>query len=157
MNVKLIAVGKTTATYFREGEYEYQNRLKHYMKFERIDLNDLKVPQKTTPNEIKKKEAEIILKHLKPADEVVLLDENGKNFSSIEFSKWFEKRTLSGNKNLVFLIGGAFGFDKLIYERANDKIRLSSLTFSHQMVRLFFLEQLYRAGTILKREKYHHQ
>ena len=157
MNVKLIAVGKTTATYLREGEYEYQNRLKHYMKFERIDLNDLKVPQKTTPNEIKKKEAEIILKHLKPADEVVLLDENGQNFSSIEFSKWFEKRTLSGNKNLVFLIGGAFGFDKLIYERANDKIRLSSLTFSHQMVRLFFLEQLYRAGTILKREKYHHQ
>ena len=86
-----------------------------------------------------------------------MLDENGKNFSSIEFSKWFEKRTLSGNKNLIFLVGGAFGFDKLIYERANDKIRLSSLTFSHQMVRLFFLEQLYRAGTILKREKYHHQ
>lgn len=157
MNVKLITVGKTTANYLRDGEYEYQNRLKHYMKFERIDLNDLKVPQKTTPNEIKKNEAEIILKHLKPADEVVLLDENGKNFSSIEFSKWFEKRTLSGKKNLVFLIGGAFGFDKLIYERANDKIRLSSLTFSHQMVRVFFLEQLYRAGTILKREKYHHQ
>jgi len=157
MNVKLITVGKTTSTYLREGEYEYQNRLKHYMKFERIDLNDLKVPQKATPNEVKKKEAEIILKYLKPADEVVLLDENGKNFSSIEFSKWFEKRTISGNKNLIFLIGGAFGFDKLIYERANDKIRLSSLTFSHQMVRLFFLEQLYRAGTILKREKYHHQ
>lgn len=157
MNVKLITVGKTTSTYLREGEYEYQNRLKHYMKFERIDLNDLKVPQKATPNEVKKKESEIILKYLKPADEVVLLDENGQNFSSIEFSKWFEKRTLSGNKNLVFLIGGAFGFDKLIYERANDQIRLSSLTFSHQMVRLFFLEQLYRAGTILKREKYHHQ
>lgn len=157
MNVKLITVGKTTANYLRDGEYEYENRLKHYMKFERIDLNDLKVPQKTTPNGIKKNEAEIILKHLKPADEVVLLDENGKNFSSIEFSKWFEKRTLSGKKNLVFLIGGAFGFDKLIYERANDKIRLSSLTFSHQMVRVFFLEQLYRAGTILKREKYHHQ
>tara|TARA_B100001059_G_C17723841_1_gene522280 strand:- start:440 stop:913 length:474 start_codon:yes stop_codon:yes gene_type:complete len=157
MNVKLITVGKTSAPYLREGEHEYQNRLKHYMKFERIDLNDLKVPQKTSPNEVKKKEAEIILKHLKPSDEIVLLDENGKNLSSVEFSKWFEKRTLSGHKNLVFLVGGAFGFDKLIYERANDKIRLSSLTFSHQMVRLFFLEQLYRAGTILKREKYHHQ
>ena len=157
MNVKLITVGKTSATYLREGEYEYQNRLKHYMKFERIDLNDLKVPQKATPNEVKKKEAELILKQLNATDQVVLLDENGKDFSSIEFSKWFEKRTLSGKKNLVFLVGGAFGFDKLIYERATDKIRLSSLTFSHQMVRLFFLEQLYRAGTILKREKYHHQ
>lgn len=157
MNVKLITVGKTSASYLREGELEYQNRLKHYMNFERVDLNDLKVSNKTSPDVVKKKEAEIILKHLKPMDRVVLLDEKGDGFSSIDFSKWFEKQTLSGVKNLVFIVGGAFGFDKLIYERANNKIRLSSLTFSHQMVRLFFLEQLYRAGTILKREKYHHQ
>ena len=157
MNVKLITVGKTSASYLREGELEYQNRLKHYMNFERVDLNDLKVSNKTSPDVVKKKEAEIILKQLKPMDRVVLLDEKGDGFSSIDFSKWFEKQTLSGVRNLVFIVGGAFGFDKLIYERANNKIRLSSLTFSHQMVRLFFLEQLYRAGTILKREKYHHQ
>ena len=157
MNVKLIAVGKTSAAYLREGELEYQKRLKHYMKFERIDLNDVKVSPKSTSNEVKKKEAELILKELKPTDQVVLLDEHGQDLNSIEFSKWFDKKLLAGAKNLVFLIGGAFGFDKLIYDRANDQIRLSSLTFSHQMVRLFFLEQLYRAGTILKREKYHHQ
>ena len=157
MNVKLITVGKTSASYLREGELEYQNRLRHYMNFERVDLNDLKVSNKTSPYEVKKKEAEIILKELKPMDRVVLLDEQGKDFSSLDFSKWFEKQTLSGVKNLVFVIGGAFGFDNYIYERANDQIRLSSLTFSHQMVRLFFLEQLYRSGTILKREKYHHQ
>jgi len=157
MNVKLITVGKTSASYLREGELEYQSRLRHYMNFERVDLNDLKVSNKTSPNEVKKKEAEMILKQLKPMDRVVLLDEKGKDYSSLEFSKWFEKQTLSSVKNLVFVIGGAYGFDESIYERANDQIRLSSLTFSHQMVRLFFLEQLYRSGTILKREKYHHQ
>ena len=152
MNVKLITVGKTSASYLREGELEYQSRLRHYMNFERVDLNDLKVSNKTSPYEVKKKEAEMILKQLKPTYRVVLLDEKGKDYTSLEFSKWFEKQTLSGVKNLVFVIGGAFGFDKYIYERANDQIRLSSLTFSHQMVRLFFLEQLYRSGTILKRE-----
>tara|TARA_Y100001978_G_scaffold59000_1_gene53167 strand:- start:269 stop:742 length:474 start_codon:yes stop_codon:yes gene_type:complete len=157
MNVKLITMGKTSASYLREGELEYQGRLKHYMKFERIDLNDLKVSHKTSSNEVKKKEAKLILKQIKPTDQIVLLDENGQDLNSVEFSKWFEKKSLSGVKNLVFLVGGAFGFDKPIYERANDQIRLSSLTFSHQMVRLFFLEQLYRAGSILKREKYHHQ
>ena len=155
--MKLIAVGKTSAAYLREGELEYQKRLKHYMKFERIDLKDVKVSPKSTSNEVKKKEAELILKELKPTDQIVLLDENGQDLNSIEFSKWFEKKSLSGIKSLVFLIGGAFGFDNSIYERANEQIRLSSLTFSHQMVRLFLLEQLYRSGTILKREKYHHQ
>jgi len=157
MNVKLITMGKTSASYLREGEFEYQSRLKHYMKFERIDLNDLKVSQKASSNEVKKKEAILILKQIKPKDQVVLLDENGHDFSSIEFSKWFEKKSLSGIKSLVFIIGGAFGFDNSIYERANEQVSLSSLTFSHQTVRLFFLEQLYRSGTILKREKYHHQ
>ncbi len=155
--MKLITMGKTSASYLREGEFEYQSRLKHYMKFERIDLNDLKVSQKASSNEVKKKEAILILKQIKPKDQVVLLDENGHDFSSIEFSKWFEKKSLSGIKSLVFIIGGAFGFDNSIYERANEQVSLSSLTFSHQTVRLFFLEQLYRSGTILKREKYHHQ
>ena len=157
MNVKLITVGKTSASYLKDGELEYQNRLKHYMKFERIDLADLKVSHKTTQTEIKKREAALILRHIKAEDWVVLLDENGNEMDSIGLSKWFEKRTLSGMKGLIFIVGGAFGFDEAMYKRANDKIRLSSLTFSHQMVRLFFLEQLYRVGTILKSEKYHHQ
>ena len=157
MNVKLITVGKTSASYLKEGELEYLNRLKHYMKFERIDLADPKVSHKTTHTEIKKREAALILRHIKAEDWVVLLDENGNEMDSIGFSKWFEKRTLSGMKGLIFIVGGAFGFDEAMYRRANDKIRLSSLTFSHQMVRLFFLEQLYRVGTILKSEKYHHQ
>ena len=104
MNVKLITMGKTSAAYLREGELEYQKRLKHYMKFERIDLNDVKVSPKSTSNEVKKKEAELILRELKPTDQVVLLDEHGQDLNSIEFSKWFDKKLLVGAKNLVFLI-----------------------------------------------------
>ena len=157
MNVKLITVGKTVANYLLEGESEYQKRLKHYMRFERLDLNELKGTHKLSKEEIKKKEADLILSHLKPSDVVVLLDENGIDMSSIQFSQWFEKKGLSGFKKLVFIIGGAYGFDQVVYQRSIAKIRLSSMTFSHQMVRLFFLEQLYRSATILKREKYHHQ
>lgn len=157
MNVKLITVGKTNASYLIEGEAEYQNRLKHYMRFERIDITDPKGTYKLSHNEVKKKEAELILNKLKASDIVVLLDENGKDMSSMNFSKWFDKKGISGIRDLVFIIGGAYGFDNSIYKLANDKIRLSSMTYSHQMVRLFFLEQLYRAGTIIKGEKYHHQ
>lgn len=157
MNVKLITVGKTVTSYLIEGEAEYQNRLKHYMRFERIDITDPKGTNKLSHNEVKKKEAELILNKLKASDVVVLLDENGKDMSSMNFSKWFDKKGISGIRDLVFIIGGAYGFDNSIYKLANDKIRLSSMTYSHQMVRLFFLEQLYRAGTIIKGEKYHHQ
>jgi 23S rRNA (pseudouridine1915-N3)-methyltransferase len=157
MNVKLITVGKTVASYLIEGEAEYQNRLKHYMRFERIDINDLKGTHKLSHDAVKKKEAELILNKIKASDSVVLLDENGQDMSSINFSKWFDKKGISGIRDLVFIIGGAYGFDNSIYKLANDKIRLSSMTYSHQMVRLFFLEQLYRAGTLIKGEKYHHQ
>ena len=157
MNVKLITIGKTSVSFLIEGEAEYQKRLKHYMRFERIDLNDLKTSQKTSQKEIRKKEGDLLLSKLTPNDLVVLLDEKGTQMNSIQLAKWFEKKTVSGARNVVFVIGGAFGFDNAVYDRANEKISLSNLTFSHQMVRLFFLEQLYRISSILKGEKYHHQ
>jgi 23S rRNA (pseudouridine1915-N3)-methyltransferase len=150
MNVKLITIGKTVASYLIEGETEYQNRLKHYMRFESIDINELKGTHKMSQDEVKKKEAELILNKLKASDVVILLDENGHDMTSMKFSKWFDKKGISGIRDLVFVIGGAYGFDNSIYQVANDKIRLSSMTYSHQMVRLLFLEQLYRAGTIIK-------
>ena len=155
--MKLITIGKTSVSFLIEGEAEYQKRLKHYMRFERIDLNDLKTSQKTSQKEIRKKEGDLLLSKLTPNDIVVLLDEKGTQMNSIQLAKWFEKKTISGARNVVFVIGGAFGFDNAVYDRANEKISLSNLTFSHQMVRLFFLEQLYRISSILKGEKYHHQ
>lgn len=155
--MKLITIGKTSVSFLIEGEAEYQKRLKHYMRFERIDLNDLKTSQKTSQKEIRKKEGDLLLSKLTPNDIVVLLDEKGTQMNSIQLAKWFEKKTVSGARNVVFVIGGAFGFDNAVYDRANEKISLSNLTFSHQMVRLFFLEQLYRISSILKGEKYHHQ
>ncbi|MEJ6638113.1 MAG: 23S rRNA (pseudouridine(1915)-N(3))-methyltransferase RlmH, partial [Crocinitomicaceae bacterium] len=140
MNVKLITIGKTSVSFLIEGEAEYQKRLKHYMRFERIDLNDLKTSQKTSQKEIRKKEGDLLLSKLTPNDIVVLLDEKGTQMNSIQLAKWFEKKTISGARNVVFVIGGAFGFDNAVYDRANEKISLSNLTFSHQMVRLFFLE-----------------
>ena len=157
MNVKLITIGKTSVSFLIEGEAEYQKRLKHYMRFERVDLNDIKSAQKLSQNEVKKKEGALLLSKLDANDYVVLLDERGSQMGSIQFAKWFEKKTISGVRNVVFIIGGAFGFDQAVYDRANEKISLSDLTFSHQMVRLFFLEQLYRIASILKGEKYHHQ
>ena len=155
--MKLFTIGKTSVSFLIEGEAEYQKRLKHYMRFERIDLNDIKLTQKLSQKEIKKKEGALLLSKLDANDIVVLLDERGAQMSSIQFAKWFEKKTISGVRNVVFIIGGAFGFDQAVYDRANEKISLSDLTFSHQMVRLFFLEQLYRIASILKGEKYHHK
>ncbi|MEJ6505306.1 MAG: 23S rRNA (pseudouridine(1915)-N(3))-methyltransferase RlmH [Crocinitomicaceae bacterium] len=157
MNVKLITIGKTSVSFLIEGEAEYQKRLKHYMRFERIDLNDIKSSQKLSQNEVKKKEGTLLLSKIDANDLVVLLDERGAQMGSIQFAKWFEKKTISGVRNIVFIIGGAFGFDQAVYERANEKVSLSNLTFSHQMIRLFFLEQLYRIASILKGEKYHHK
>ena len=157
MKVKLITIGKTSVSFLIEGEAEYQKRLKHYMRFERIDLNDIKSSQKLSQNEVKKKEGTLLLSKIDANDLVVLLDERGAQMGSIQFAKWFEKKTISGVRNVVFIIGGAFGFDQAVYERANEKVSLSNLTFSHQMIRLFFLEQLYRIASILKGEKYHHK
>jgi 23S rRNA (pseudouridine1915-N3)-methyltransferase len=156
MKVKLLVVGKTAFDYLKVGEEIYQDRLKHYCSFERIEVQDVKNPKNFSKEEIKRKEAISILSKLSPIDFLVLLDENGKEFSSLEFAKWIEKRNFSP-QNIVFVIGGAYGFDSSLYERMNMKLALSKMTFSHQMVRVIFLEQLYRAFTITKGEPYHHE
>ncbi|MFO7828489.1 MAG: 23S rRNA (pseudouridine(1915)-N(3))-methyltransferase RlmH [Bacteroidales bacterium] len=157
MKVKLILIGKTNHDYLRTGISEYQNRLVHYLPFEIITIADLKNTKKISKDQLKMKEGERILNQLQKLDYVVLLDEKGKEFSSVNFSNWIEKQMVAGLKNLVFIIGGAYGFSEPVYQRSNFKMALSKMTFSHQMVRLIFVEQLYRAMTILKGEPYHHQ
>ena len=156
MNVRLINIGKTTIPYLKEGELIYEKRLKHYLDFERIDLKEIKTSKNQSNELLKKSEAELILKIIKPNDVVIILDEKGDHYSSEDFSKWLNKKEIRGLKQVVFIIGGAYGFDKCIYNRANEKLSISKMTFSHQMIRLLFLEQLYRAKTILNGEKYHH-
>ena len=156
MNVRLINIGKTTVPYLKEGELVYEKRLKHYLNFERIDLKEVKTSKNQSNALLKKSEAELLLKMIKPNDIVIILDEKGDQYSSENFSKWLNNKEIRGLKQLVFIIGGAYGFDKSIYDRANEKLSISKMTFSHQMIRLLFLEQLYRAKTILNGEKYHH-
>tara|TARA_B100001939_G_C16744020_1_gene530994 strand:+ start:246 stop:716 length:471 start_codon:yes stop_codon:yes gene_type:complete len=156
MNIKLIVVGKTNAKYLLEGEKEYENRLKHYTKFEEIILPDVKQAGKLSENELKKKEGQLIFGKLQSSDHVILLDDKGKTHSSIEFANFLQQKMNSSLKSLVFVVGGAFGFSDDVFQRANFKLSLSKMTFSHQMVRLIFKEQLYRGFSILKGEKYHH-
>ena len=156
MNIRLINIGKTTVPYLIDGELDYMKRLKHYLKFERLDLKECKSLKKQSKEVLKKKEAELILKQLNPKDIVVLLDEKGKEMSSEQFSVWLEKKQMIGPKQIIFITGGAYGFDEAVYNRADDIISISKMTFSHQMIRFLFLEQLYRAKTILNGEKYHH-
>ena len=151
-----MVVGKTAFDYLKVGEEIYQDRLKHYCIFERIEVQDVKNPKNFSKEEIKRKEAISILSKLSPNDFLILMDENGKEFSSFELANWIEKRNLLP-QNIVFLIGGAYGFDSSLYQRMNMKLALSRMTFSHQMVRVIFLEQLYRAFTITKGEPYHHE
>lgn len=157
MKITLISISKTTEKYLQEGIAIYENRLQHYCKFQRIEIPDLKNSKNLSFEQQKQKEAELLLSKITNTDFVVLLDENGKEFSSLQFSKEISKWQNQSISSVVFLIGGPYGFDKSVYDRANLKISLSKLTFSHQMVRLFFIEQLYRAYTILKGEPYHHQ
>ena len=157
MKIKLIVVGKTNAKYLLEGENEYENRLKHYTKFEETIIPDVKQPGKLNENELKKKEGHLILGKLESSDHVILLDDKGKSHSSIEFAHFLQQKMNSGLKLLVFVVGGAFGFSDEVYQRANSKLSLSKMTFSHQMVRLIFKEQLYRGFSILRGEKYHHE
>lgn len=156
MKIKLIVIGKTDEKYLQEGIQIYLNRLKHYISFEIITINDIKTGAKQ-PRGLsgqKDKEGKLFLAKIQSNDFVVLLDEKGKSFTSIENADFIQKR-MNASHDIVFLIGGPFGFSQEIYERANDKLSLSKMTFSHQMVRLFFVEQLYRAFTIIKGEKYH--
>ncbi len=157
MKVTFIVVGKTVKSYLIEAEKEYEKRLKHYIRFEEIIIPELKKVSKLTESEIKVKEGKLILSKLSNSDDLVLLDEGGKEYDSVAFSKRMEKFAVSGARNVVFVVGGAYGFSDEVYNRAQQKIALSKMTFSHQMVRMIFKEQLYRAYTILKGEPYHHR
>lgn len=156
MKITLIAVGKTEDKYLIEGIDKYLNRLKHYINFTTLIIPDIKNTKNLTEAQQKNKEAEFIAKQVNPTDVVVLLDEKGKKHSSVSFAEYLNKQMIGSVQNLVFIIGGPYGFDESIYKRANTSVSLSDMTFSHQMVRLFFVEQLYRAFTILKNEPYHH-
>ncbi len=156
MKIKLIVVGKSAFDFVKEGELVYEKRLIHYLPFEKLVLPDIKNPKNLSLEELKKKEGELILSKLTNQEFLVLLDVNGSQFSSTNFASWLEQKINEGTRSMVFVIGGAFGFSKEVYERANQLLSLSKMTFSHQLVRVIFLEQLYRAQTILKSEPYHH-
>lgn len=156
MKTELILVGKTQNKHFIAAINDYVDRLSHYMPFNITTLPDLKQTKSLSEEQQKEREGEQILKLLQPSDTVVLLDERGKELRSIEYADWLQRRQAT-SRRLVFIIGGPYGFSKAIYERANDMISLSRMTFSHQMVRLIFVEQLYRACTIIKGEPYHHE
>lgn len=140
-----------------EGENEYLKRIQHYITVDKIEIPDLKNAKNLSESQIKEQEGTQILAKLELSDWLVLLDENGKQYSSVDFSKWNQERMNRGLKQITFVVGGPYGFSEAVYSRANEKISLSKMTFSHQMIRLFFIEQLYRAFTILKNEPYHHQ
>ncbi|GGB68567.1 ribosomal RNA large subunit methyltransferase H [Flavobacterium suaedae] len=157
MNIKLIAIGKTDSKQLQSLIDEYVKRLSFYVKFELDIIPDVKNVKNLSEAQQKQKEGEFILNRLSPTDQLILLDENGKSFSSVSFSEELQKKMNSGIKTLVFVIGGPYGFSDEVYQKAQGKISLSAMTFSHQMVRLFFIEQVYRAFTILRNEPYHHQ
>ncbi|MBL1280564.1 MAG: 23S rRNA (pseudouridine(1915)-N(3))-methyltransferase RlmH [Fluviicola sp.] len=157
MKIKLICVGKTTSNYLIEGENEYLKRLKHFSSVEKIEIPELKNAKKMSESEIKKQEGELILKKVDSSDYLILLDENGTEYNSVHFSRFLQKRMNSGVKTISFVIGGAYGFSEDVYNKSQSKISLSKMTFSHQMVRVFFLEQVYRGFSILKGMPYHHE
>jgi 23S rRNA (pseudouridine1915-N3)-methyltransferase len=157
MKITLIAIGKTEEKYLIAGIDKYLARLKHYINFNLIIIPDIKNTKSLSETQQKVKEAEVIQKQLNANDTVILLDEKGKKFSSVQFSQYINKMMVGSVNHLVFIIGGPYGFDESIYQRSNGSLSLSDMTFSHQMVRLFFVEQIYRAFTILKNEPYHHQ
>jgi 23S rRNA (pseudouridine1915-N3)-methyltransferase len=157
MKIKLLVVGQTNMKFVEAGSSEFFARLKHYTDFEMLVIAPPKNAAKLVVAELKNKEAENILAKTLPSDFLILLDEKGGEYSSVEFASFLQKRMNSGVKNLVFVVGGAFGFSEKMYERANSKLSLSKMTFSHQLIRLIFAEQLYRAFTILRNEKYHNE
>lgn len=156
MKTELILVGKTVNKHFIACINDYVERIGHYMPFTITTIPELKNTKALTEEQQKEKEGEMILQKLQPSDTVVLLDEHGKQLRSIELADWIQKKQNSVRR-LVFIIGGPYGFSPAVYQRANEKLSLSAMTFSHQMVRLIFTEQLYRACTIIKGEPYHHE
>jgi 23S rRNA (pseudouridine1915-N3)-methyltransferase len=156
MKTLLILVGKTTNKHFQAGITDYCERISHYMPFELVTIPELKNTKSLSEDQQKQAEGELILKQIQNSDTVVLLDEHGKAFRSIEFAKWLEQKR-NTTRRLVFVVGGPYGFSSDVYSRANEQLSLSKMTFSHQMIRLVFTEQIYRACTIIKGEPYHHE
>jgi len=157
MRIKLLSIGKTEDPYLREGIELYIKKIRHYFPFEYEEHPALKQTKNLNFSEQKKREGEILLKKIVASDFVILLDEKGKHYSSVEFSDFLQQKILQNIKQIIFVIGGTYGFSEEVYQRKNHAISLSSMTFSHQMVRLIFLEQLYRGASILKNEPYHHE
>lgn len=157
MNIKLIVVGKTDEKYLQQGIDVYVSRLKHYVNFEMVVIPALKDQKGASPDEVKEREAALLLRQLEKCDRVVLLDEHGEQYASVDFAQYLQKQMNAGVRNLAFVVGGAFGFAPSVYAAASGKVSLSKMTFNHQMVRLFFVEQLYRAFTILRHEPYHNE
>ena len=157
MKIKLIVIGKTDEAYLRHGIELFQKRIFHYLPFDYQIIPDIRNSKNLSQEQQKNKEGQLILNQLSPGDELILLDEQGKSFGSVDFARFLEKKMIGGFKNLLFVIGGPYGFSTAVYEKANGRISLSPMTFSHQMARLIFSEQLYRALTILKGEPYHHE
>lgn len=157
MKICLLTVGKTDIGWVREGLETYSSRLSHYVPFSVCEIPELKNTSALTRTQIKEREGELILKAIKPTDRVILLDERGKEYRSVEFAEEIRRLSLAGGMDIVFVIGGAYGFSEAVYARSVGKISLSRMTFSHQMVRTIFAEQLYRAFTIIKGEPYHHE
>ncbi|MBI5917441.1 MAG: 23S rRNA (pseudouridine(1915)-N(3))-methyltransferase RlmH [Bacteroidetes bacterium] len=157
MKVEFWLIGKTDFPYLDEGMSVYEKRLGHYLPYATVVLPDVKNTGSPQPPQLKQKEGDVVLSRLKPDDFLVLLDERGRQLSSVEFATFMEQKLQLSSKRLIFLVGGAWGFSEQVYERADFQLSLSKMTFSHQMVRLFFLEQLYRAMTILRGELYHNE
>lgn len=157
MKICLLVIGKTDEEYLQKGIGIFMKRIPHYILFEMKIIADIKNAKNLSEDQQKEKEGELILQQILSSDELFLLDEQGMEASSVEFARFLEKKMVAGIKRLVFVIGGPYGFSATVYARANGKVSLSKMTFSHQMVRLIFVEQLYRALTILKGEPYHHQ
>jgi 23S rRNA (pseudouridine1915-N3)-methyltransferase len=157
MKITLILNGRTEQKFFQEALTFYLQRLKHYIPLECIEIPSPRALKSLTEEQIKEKEYELIQKQLSPGDTLVLLDEHGKEFRSLEFAKYLQTKMNQSTKNLVFICGGPYGFSEDLIKKCTEKISLSRMTFSHQMVRVFFAEQLYRAFTILRNEPYHHE
>ncbi|MDD2594370.1 MAG: 23S rRNA (pseudouridine(1915)-N(3))-methyltransferase RlmH [Bacteroidales bacterium] len=157
MKIKLLLVGKTVEQYLQKGIDVYQGRMKYYISFERIEIPELKQVSSLSKDQIKVKEGELLLKQIKIQDCVVLLDEKGKTYSSVDWARHLEQVIAHSSRDIVFVIGGGYGFSEQVYSRADSMLSLSNMTFSHQLVRLIFMEQLYRAFTIIKGEPYHHE
>ncbi len=157
MQIELWCIGKNSFDFVEKGVEEFSSRLKHYTKFNILYFDDVKKGKKDSPLLVKEKEGKMILNKLADKDLLILLDEKGREMDSVKFSGFIENKMLHSSKKVIFLIGGAFGFSKNVYERANEKLSLSKMTFSHQLIRVCFVEQLYRAFSILKNEKYHNE